>query len=165
MLLLFDEFWKAYPNRKGKGAAAKKYEKIDADTHKQILLAIEAQKKYRLAARTTGEFMPDWCMPITWLNQQRWLDEIPSHAALKEKAESKKCHCGAGFPCDKHFYDTLKDDWRKQAIIEEWNKLGCPRTQADCIEVLRQAGKLNLLLILKRPPGKRSATITKLENV
>jgi hypothetical protein len=87
----FDEFWRAYPNRKGKGAAAKKYEKIDDSTHKQILLAIEAQKKYRAAAAKTGEFLPEWCMPATWLNQQRWLDEIASHAELKEKAASKIC--------------------------------------------------------------------------
>jgi len=87
----FDEFWRAYPNRKGRGAAAKKYEKIDDDTHKTILLAIEAQKRYRVAAAKTGEFMPDWCMPATWLNQQRWLDEVGSHAELKEKAASKIC--------------------------------------------------------------------------
>jgi len=87
----FDEFWRAYPNRKGRGAAAKKYEKIDDDTHKTILLAIEAQKRYRVAAAKTGEFMPDWCMPATWLNQQRWLDEVGSHAELKEKSESKIC--------------------------------------------------------------------------
>ena len=87
----FDEFWKAYPNRKGKGAAAKKYEKIDDETHKSILLAIEAQKRYRAAAAKTGEFMPEWCMPATWIFQQRWLDEIGSHSELKERVSRGTC--------------------------------------------------------------------------
>ena len=158
----FDAFWQAYPNRKGKGAAAKKYEKIDDDTHKAILLAIDAQKRFRVAAAKTGEFVPEWCMPATWLNQQRWLDEIASHADLKEKSESKKCHCGNDWPCEKHFYDNLRDDWRWNLINQEWRRLGKPKTQQECIEALRREGKLNLLLILKKPAGKRGGNLTKM---
>lgn len=145
----FDEFWQIYPNRKGKGAATKKYEKIDIDTHKIILLAIEAQKKYRMAAAKTGEWMAPWCMPVTFLSQQRWLDEIPSHAELKEKAEAKKCHCGEPLPCARHFYDGIKNDWRKELIVTEWNRLGCPKTPDECKESLRREGKLNWLLMIK----------------
>lgn len=156
----FDEFWQAYPNRKGKGAAAKKYEKIDDETHKAILLAIEAQKRYRTAAAKTGEFMPEWCMPATWLNQQRWLDEIASHADLAEKAESKKCHCGNDWPCEIHIYND--NDWKRLLCIKHWEMLGCPKTQQECIEALRREGKLNLLLILKKPAGKRGGNLTKM---
>jgi len=96
----FEEFWAAYPNKKGKGAAQKRYEKIDAETHKQIMLAIEAQKRYRAAAAKTGEWLPSWCMPSTWLSQSRHLDEIPSHAALKEKQDAKICSIdGCHSPC------------------------------------------------------------------
>jgi len=87
----FIAFWSAYPNRKGKGAAEKKYQKITQEEHTAILLAIDAQKRYRVAAKKTGEFMPEWCMPATWLNQQRWLDEIPSHAEIKEKQNLNIC--------------------------------------------------------------------------
>ena len=87
----FDQFWQAYPNRKGKGAASKKYEKIDAETHKIIMLAIDAQKRYRVEAKKTGEFMPEWCMPATWLNQTRWLDEVGSVSELKEKQVHREC--------------------------------------------------------------------------
>ena len=159
----FDEFWQAFPNRKGKGAAAKKYEKIDEDTHKAILLAIDAQKRHRTLAKNTGEFMPEWCMPATWLNQQRWLDEIPSAAETKERAESKKCHCGADWPCEKHYYDSIKaTDWRWKLLNKHWQDLGKPKTQTECIEALRKKGCLNLLLILKRPPGKRGGQATAL---
>jgi len=159
----FEQFWQAYPNRKGKGAAAKKYEKIDEDTHKAILLAIDAQKRHRNLAKKTGEFMPEWCMPVTWLNQQRWLDEIPSHAETKEKSEVKKCHCGNDWPCEKHYYDTIKaTDWRWKALNEHWQALGKPKTQMECIEALRKKGCLNLLLLLKKPAGKRGGDLTKM---
>jgi len=161
----FDEFWQAYPNRKGKGAAAKKYEKIDEETHKAILLAIDAQKRHRNLAKKTGEFMPEWCMPATWLNQQRWLDEIPSHAETLDRKPAKKCHCGNDFPCEKHFYDTLRDDWRWQLVNQEWRRLGKPKTQRECIEALRKEGKLNLLLLIKKPAGKRGGNPTILGDI
>jgi len=112
----FEEFWAAYPNKKGKGAAQKRYEKIDAETHKQIMLAIGAQQRYRTAAAKTGEWLPQWCMPSTWLTQSRWLDEIPSHSALREKADTKiccidDCHSqtmGNRFPVCEHHHQFTK---------------------------------------------------------
>jgi len=156
----FDAFWQAYPNRKGKGAAAKKYEKIDDATHKAILLAIDAQKRHRTLAKKTGEFMPEWCMPVTWLNQQRWLDEIPSHQTLDRKP-AKKCHCGENWPCEKHYYENVKD-WKYYKLKEHWEAMGKPRTQRECIEALAKAGKLNLLEKLRKPAGKRGGDITKM---
>ena len=90
---LFDQFWRAYPRRVGKGAAEKAFDKLKVNDGllKDMLLALEAQKRYRLAAKNSGEFIPDWCHPSTWLNQQRWLDEIPSHAELKERRARKEC--------------------------------------------------------------------------
>ena len=157
----FDEFWQNYPNRKGKGAAAKKYEKIDDETHKSILLAIEAQKRYRNLAKKTGEFMPEWCMPVTWLNQQRWLDEIPSHAETLDRKLAKKCHCGETWPCEKHYYENVKD-WKYYKLKEHWEAMEKPRTQRECIEAMRKKGCLNLLLLLKKPAGKRGGDITKM---
>jgi len=157
----FDAFWQAYPNRKGKGAAAKKYEKIDDATHKAILLAIDAQKRHRTLAKKTGEFMPEWCMPVTWLNQQRWLDEIPSHAETLDRKPAKKCHCGETWPCEKHYYENVKD-WKYYKLKEHWEAMGKPRTQRECIEAMRKKGCLNLLLLLKKPAGKRGGDITKM---
>jgi len=157
----FDAFWQAYPNRKGKGAAAKKYEKIDEDTHKAILLAIDAQKRHRNLAKKTGEFMPEWCMPVTWLNQQRWLDEIPSHAETLDRKPAKKCHCGNDWPCEEHYYENRKD-WKYYKLLEHWEALGRPKTQRECIEALRKKGCLNLLLVLKKPAGKRGGDLTKM---
>lgn len=92
---LFEQFWDNYPYRVSKGIAIKSFEKVIKEHGNEILekiiSAIQAQKRYRNEAKTSGEFIPNWKMPATWLNQQCWLDEIPSHAELKEKTNSQIC--------------------------------------------------------------------------
>lgn len=102
----FDTFWALYPNKKGKGAARKAYEKVmtgndEAALFKDMELALEAQKRYRQEARSSGEFIAPWKHPSTWLNQECWLDEIGSHADLKQKAELAQCSM-AGCECEVH---------------------------------------------------------------
>ena len=52
---LFETFWKEYPNKKAKPVALKK-QKQTTDWNKD-----------------NGQFIP---MPATWINQERWNDEI-----------------------------------------------------------------------------------------
>jgi len=159
----FDAFWQAYPGKKvAKPKCKDKYDKLSDDEHKEVMLAIQAQVRYRACLEKTGTWIENWVNSQTFINQSRWYDEIPSHSALKEKSEAKKCHCGEEYPCPTHFYATLCDDWRWSLINQEWRRLGKPKTQQECIEALRKEGKLNLLLILKRPPGKRGGNPTKL---
>jgi len=69
----FDEFWKAYPNKTGKDAARKAFDKRKPG--KQLLIdmleAIEAQKQSEQWRKQGGQFIPN---PSTWLNQGRWQD-------------------------------------------------------------------------------------------
>ena len=68
----FDQFWRAYPNRKGKGAARKAFAKaIKLTTIERILAAIE-----RYVATQDPNYFKN---PATWLNQECWDDE---HGAL-----------------------------------------------------------------------------------
>lgn len=92
----FDDWYTHYPKKVGKGAAIKAWDKLkpDAELEKKMILALDAQKRYRKEAKQAGEFVPDWCGPAVWLNQMRWLDEIGSHAELKENIEAKFCECG-----------------------------------------------------------------------
>jgi hypothetical protein len=71
----FDDFWKAYPKKIGKGAARKAWGKIrsPATLLPAILLAIEKQKTCDQWQKDGGQFIPH---PATWLNQQRWEDEV-----------------------------------------------------------------------------------------
>ena len=72
---LFDEFWKAYPKKVGKGYAFECFKKIRpsrklVDT---MLEAIEKQKKSKMWKRDSGQYIPN---PSTWLNQKRWEDDL-----------------------------------------------------------------------------------------
>ena len=86
----FDKFWKAYPNKKGKTPARRHYASVfkrNKDLNPQTLLdAIELHKKQEQWLKDGGKFIPH---PSSWLNQERWNDEIDLE---KEKAvvESKK---------------------------------------------------------------------------
>lgn len=70
----FEEFWAAYPKRKGKGKAAEEWSKArpDASLLAVILAAVEAQRSSRDWTKEGGQFIP---MPSTWLHQKRWGDD------------------------------------------------------------------------------------------
>ena len=69
----FDAFWTAYPRKVGKGAAKKAFEEVPKSKHAAILRAIEAQKKSEQWQKENGKYIPN---PATWLNQERWEDEL-----------------------------------------------------------------------------------------
>ena len=70
----FENFWKSYPRKAGKGAAKKSFEAaMKKTTPEKILSAIEVQKQSRQWTSDDGRFIPH---PATWLNQQRWDDEL-----------------------------------------------------------------------------------------
>ena len=71
----FESFWTAYPKKIGKGAAYKAWVKIDTSNGMvtKILNAISLQKKSEGWIADNGQFIPH---PTTWLNQDRWLDEV-----------------------------------------------------------------------------------------
>lgn len=73
--VLFDRFWEAYPKKKAKVEARKRWDKLKVtDALAQTMLdAIAEQKKSADWTREDGRFIP---YPATWLNQGRWLDEL-----------------------------------------------------------------------------------------
>ena len=82
----FEQFWKAYPRRKGKGAAQRAWDRIkpDGQLFSQILAAIEQQKQGEDWLKENGRFIPH---PTTWLNQERWLDEMDANEGRSEWAK------------------------------------------------------------------------------
>lgn len=71
----FEKFWSAYPKKEGKKKAFDSWKRAKVDTGKlaTILEAIERQKKSEKWTTENGRFIP---MPVTWINQARWEDEI-----------------------------------------------------------------------------------------
>lgn len=70
----FQIFWENYPNKKSKPTAYKAFldaiKKTDLET---LLRAIQAHKLTKSWTDKNGQFVP---MPATWLNQERWTDEL-----------------------------------------------------------------------------------------
>lgn len=70
---LFDDFWKAYPNKKAKPQALKAYAKaLEKTDHATLVAAVHAQRGWRT---WLDGFVPH---PATWLNAERWTDEPES---------------------------------------------------------------------------------------
>ena len=69
---VFDLFWELYPKKEAKGAAAKAFKtaskKIDPNS---IILGLKAHLP--VMAKTERQFIP---LAGTWLNAERWADEI-----------------------------------------------------------------------------------------
>jgi uncharacterized protein YdaU (DUF1376 family) len=80
---LFDDFWKKYPKKTGKGAALKAWLKLSnrAETLELIVQALKWQKTSEQWTRENGQFIPN---PATYINQARWLDD--PHIDVKFKA-------------------------------------------------------------------------------
>lgn len=72
----FEEFWRAYPNKKGKGSAQAwwKRNRPNAGLGAQMLAAIQDQQRERQSLRRSGLFCPEWPHGSTWLNGRRWED-------------------------------------------------------------------------------------------
>ena len=68
----FDVFWKAYPKKINKQEARRAFQKLSVP----VETLVNALEKQKLSAQWTsdgGRYIP---YPATWLNQQRWEDEL-----------------------------------------------------------------------------------------
>jgi hypothetical protein len=80
----FEEFWAAYPNKTGKGAAYKSWKAVEKKhpgvKPPQIIAALKAQLDAdRFRGRDGELYIP---LPTTWLNQARWDDEVKQSAGI-----------------------------------------------------------------------------------
>ena len=71
----FERFWSVYPKKVGKGDARKSFLKIAPSDALlgEMLAAIAAASASFQWKKDKGRFIPN---PATWLNQQRWEDEL-----------------------------------------------------------------------------------------
>jgi hypothetical protein len=78
----FDEFWKAYPRKMGKGLAWASWKKWSLDTIAAVVM--EGLAKWDICEqwhKDRGQFI---LLPATWLNQRRWEDEPNSVERLND---------------------------------------------------------------------------------
>ena len=83
----FDSFWACYPRRVAKAAARKAWARLSPDQQAAAIIGIVAWRPIMLTK--DAEYLPH---PASWLNGERWEDELPSkvsaasHVAFKESA-------------------------------------------------------------------------------
>lgn len=69
---LFDDFWDAYPNKVGKIHAAKIFNKLPVKIQEQVILHTKQYAKWKPFENYNH------ANPATYLNQNRYLDELPN---------------------------------------------------------------------------------------
>lgn len=71
----FDEFWQSYPRKVGKKAAQNAWKRLkpNAALRIKIMEALQEQKASRRWQKEQGRYIPN---PATWLNQERWEDQL-----------------------------------------------------------------------------------------
>jgi len=79
----FDEFWKVWPKRVGKGAARRSWERaLKRATVAQIMEgARDMAAQWAILSDEDKKYVP---YPERWLNSDRWADERPEQPALPE---------------------------------------------------------------------------------
>ena len=82
---MFDEFWSLYPRKIAKATARKAWAKLSAEQQLMAAKAIGTHCNYWRTKETELEFIPH---PATWLNQERWEDELVIEP--KKQKESKE---------------------------------------------------------------------------
>jgi hypothetical protein len=70
----FDQFWRQFPNKVGKQAALKAFQKVERSGKVSFGDLMTALGRY---VRKRDD--RPWCNPTTWLNQGRWDDEPAPH--------------------------------------------------------------------------------------
>ena len=69
----FAVFWSAYPKKVGKKSARKAFDHV-SEPVESLVTAIKRQECSAQWSRDGGQYIPN---PTTWLNQERWEDQLP----------------------------------------------------------------------------------------
>ena len=87
----FDIFWKVYPKKVNKREAQSRWKNKKLPPIKELLEILEKQKQTEQWKKDGGKFIPH---PSTWLNQERWEDEILTQEdmAKNERTEFLRRH-------------------------------------------------------------------------
>jgi hypothetical protein len=80
----FETFWKKYPRKTGKKKAEQTWNRLNPkpDLVDLIMRALQSHKGSEQWSKDKGIFIP---YPATWLNQERWNDEVIKALPIKKK--------------------------------------------------------------------------------
>lgn len=73
----FNEFWERYPKKVARSKVEKKYPN---EKHEEVMKGLESYLSYWREKKTEMQYIPN---PETWLNQERWTDELGKKIAVE----------------------------------------------------------------------------------
>ena len=126
--LLFDQFWKTYPLKVGKGAALKAFQKAIRTTDADII--IKGALRYKLDPNRSQAYTAH---ASTWLNAQRWLDEALPMRNLSPDEKKEKELQEARIKAEREKEEAA--EWFKQ---QEEQRLRAVPPPAELREMLRK---------------------------
>ena len=117
---LFPRFWSAYPRKDDKANAKKQFDKIKPDEEllQKMLSTLEKQKKSEQWQSDGGKFIP---YAATWLNGQRWEDEVPEKKTIPAPAPTKTV---VAQQYTQRPYDDEQQDAMERMIAEYRQEVG-----------------------------------------
>lgn len=124
----FEAFWQAFPKgrKQAKGEARLVFERIISGKHKVGFATpaelIEGAKRYA-ASKPDPDYTP---MPTSWLNQGRWLDDLPAAVVAKWWQSPEKVQAMTLDRWERGIAQYAQDFWS----IEQ---LGPPPGSAGCV--------------------------------
>jgi len=82
----FDEFWAIYPNKKAKKKAQESWAKIEMtdELFADLMKGLQIQVESKQWKKDGGAYVPH---PATWLNQERWSDEVSATGEVTNKTD------------------------------------------------------------------------------
>ena len=90
----FEIFWQEYPKKISKKKASEKFLKLKCALLPIILEALKKQKASPAWQENGGQFVPH---PATWLNGERWTDDVQSFNFTTSRDEAWKRRPGPGY--------------------------------------------------------------------
>ena len=111
----FLRFWDAYPKKVAKADAVKAFRKLDPDDQllEDMLAALERWKHSDQWTRDGTAFVPH---PATWLNGERWKDEVPPPARPREKTVFAQQY-------DQRDYSQEEDEAPPDWMLRRWEEM------------------------------------------
>ena len=114
----FERFWKAYPKKVSKPGAKKAFDKLKPTDEllQTMLTAIERQKGSEQWTKDNGQFIP---YPATWLNNNRWEDELTAakRKSLPAADFEQRDYSGVNAEILKDLNNEMRDFMANESVI------------------------------------------------
>jgi len=108
----FESFWTKYPKKVNKVGCKKKWMKLEQPDIDKILSTIDTYISYK---PFTDYNHPN---PMTYLNQQRWNDELPESVMKPDKKDIDKLTANSALNVPKYMEHLLNTGWTREEIVK-----------------------------------------------